>query len=127
MQEKIDLNSFSESVLYQTIRKLYYISQLCGYATFSHSPTTGLYMKPINYIIFTINTIVLWSLFLINVTQELTVPAVGYKAILLYIGIHLFMYSNIIFVWNGTALSFACRQWLCQLLKDMVKLECTVR
>lgn len=126
MQEKISIKSFSESVLYQTIRKLYYASHFCGITAFSYSPSDGIYMKPINYIFFTIITAILGCLIVISATQELTVSATGYKAILLYIGLRFLIFNNLMFNFNISCLTFTFRRWLCQLMEDVIKFESTV-
>lgn len=124
--EKLVPNSFLNSIFYRAIRQMYFLSQLFGMVNFSYSPTTGIFLKPINVAVMILFGIILWCLSWILMTNDLTVGESGYKRILLYIGIHFTTYNNCIFVWCISMCIFIFRSNLCGLIEDMIKLETIV-
>lgn len=126
MDERIAPTFFAESILYRSLQRLHYLSQICGFATFSYSPVIGIYMKAINFICFISFTVLLTCLTIITATQFFEVALTGYKSILLFIGLQFFPSANLFFVCTISVLTFVFSRRFCQLMEDMVKLESTV-
>lgn len=114
------------SSFFRSLRKLYFCSQLCGFASFSYSPKIGVNIKTINVVTSIFFTVLYWILIVGNATAQIDVIAKGYKVILFYIGLRFFAYYTLSFMWLAVQLMFLVRKRICELMENLVELESNV-
>lgn len=117
-----------DSRFFRSMRKMYFTSQICGFASFSYSSANTVYMNPINVFTSVFFNSLIWFLIIGNLTSKLDVPSAlpGYETILYYIGLKFFSYYTLLFMWIVVQLLFLARRIICKLVEDMVDLEVAV-
>lgn len=117
------------SDFFRSLRKLYFSSQICGFASFSYSPKNGIQLKPVNYISLLFFTLLYWALIIGNAVTDINVEEYvrGYKYILTYFWLRFFAYLSMAFNWLIIASLFIFRNQVCRLMDDIIELEQEVK
>lgn len=117
------------SDFFRSLRKLYFSSQIYGFASFSYSPKNGVQLKPINYITLLLFTLIYWTLMIGNAVMEINVEDYvrGYKYILTYFWLRFFTYVSMAFLWSTLMSLFIFRKQVVRLMEDIIELEQKVR
>lgn len=113
------------SIFFQSLRKLYFSSQTCGFASFSYSPNNGVQLKPVNYITLLLFTLIYWTLIIGNAVMEINVEDYvrGYKYILAYFWLRFFTYVSMALLWFILIFLFIFRKQVVRLMEDIIELE----
>lgn len=127
-ENKMETEQLDASGYFRSIRKLYFFSQLCGFASFSYSPKIGVHLTIVNVLMSSIFTIFYWILIIGNAIIHMNViGTVGYKMILFYVGLRLFAYYTLTFMWLIIGCLYLVKKRISKLMEEFIELECEVR